>query len=319
MLGRIADMADDLVGWVVADARPDTDYKGSVIDEWSDKQIIGRGNETGHENNLLKITDTTYLLASHTILKAEPIYPDEPASTEAAALALVFKKTTIPVPRLRRTIHVDSPTCIIAMDFVEGKVLSEAWPNLTIMEKIRVACALRRYIRQLRRKLQGTKDTPPGPATTILKACEAPSFFGSRIDTRGPFKTAKDLSSFLSRVYDHAMKIQKVPPEHPWHKERQISTEPLVFCHMDLVPRNIILGNDGRVWVIDWGFSGYYPAWFEYVAMVEQAANDRERDCDFQYWEKLIPFICGPYFSEHKWYWRMVCGFDYKLKSYYDG
>lgn len=47
------------------------------------------------------------------------------------------------------------------------------------------------------------------------------------------------------------------------------SSMPLVLTHLDLFPSNIILGDDGRVWLIDWEFAGYYPQWFEYASMRE--------------------------------------------------
>ena len=43
----------------------------------------------------------------------------------------------------------------------------------------------------------------------------------------------------------------------------------LVFTHLDLNPRNVMLGDDGRLWMIDFGLSGFYPEWFEYVAMFD--------------------------------------------------
>lgn len=41
-----------------------------------------------------------------------------------------------------------------------------------------------------------------------------------------------------------------------------------VFTHQDLAPRNIILDNNGKLWLADWQFSGWYPVYFEYVGMM---------------------------------------------------
>ena len=49
---------------------------------------------------------------------------------------------------------------------------------------------------------------------------------------------------------------------------------PLVLTHQDLNMRNLIVGDDGRLWVIDWAWSGFYPRWFEFVAMGRQAENE---------------------------------------------
>jgi hypothetical protein len=47
------------------------------------------------------------------------------------------------------------------------------------------------------------------------------------------------------------------------------SNAPLVFTHMDLHLRirNIIFGDDGQLWVIDWADADWYPSWFESASM----------------------------------------------------
>lgn len=47
------------------------------------------------------------------------------------------------------------------------------------------------------------------------------------------------------------------------------SSLPLVLTHLDLLPQNIIVGADSRVYVIDWETAGFYPQWFEYVGMMQ--------------------------------------------------
>ena len=54
-------------------------------------------------------------------------------------------------------------------------------------------------------------------------------------------------------------------------KMRCDDTEPLVLAHQNLVPENMILGKDGRLWIVGWSSAGYYPPWFEFVAMQQQA------------------------------------------------
>lgn len=45
------------------------------------------------------------------------------------------------------------------------------------------------------------------------------------------------------------------------------TTGPLVFTHHDLAPRNILLDESGRLWLVDWDIAGWYPCYFEYAAM----------------------------------------------------
>ncbi|EEB97244.1 hypothetical protein MPER_03479 [Moniliophthora perniciosa FA553] len=198
-LGWTADMAEDLIGWGngrsqarqrLQEQRDQHDQQASVLDEWSDNEITG-GNADDPLHGLVHIPEISSgvrLLAPHSVLKTEPITSGEPQSTEGTALQLVFDKTTIPVPRLRRTIDIMGFIHLNAMDFVEGKLLSEAWGTLNIMGKIRVAWALRSHLRQLRKYLQGNKDTAPGPPNPAPAVCHAPSIFGPMIADRGPFR-----------------------------------------------------------------------------------------------------------------------------------
>ena len=62
--------------------------------------------------------------------------------------------------------------------------------------------------------------------------------------------------------------------DHPSRKQRFDNLEALVLTHQDIKPRNIIVGEDGRLWMIDWAWPGYYPPWFEYVAMKRQLENE---------------------------------------------
>ncbi|KAL4896060.1 hypothetical protein BDV59DRAFT_171950 [Aspergillus ambiguus] len=47
----------------------------------------------------------------------------------------------------------------------------------------------------------------------------------------------------------------------------------LVMCHLDLHPRNIILDCQGKVWLIDWAFSGMYPAYFETASILRNGSE----------------------------------------------
>jgi hypothetical protein len=38
--------------------------------------------------------------------------------------------------------------------------------------------------------------------------------------------------------------------------------------------RNIILVGDMTVWMVDWGWSGFYPPWCEHVTTINSTEND---------------------------------------------
>jgi hypothetical protein len=70
------------------------------------------------------------------------------------------------------------------------------------------------------------------------------------------------------------------------------------------------LGNMVHLWIVDWEWTGYYPPWFEYVAMRWQNEDDNVSGTNNEFWEASVPFICGPlvYFKVERWLWRMSPG-----------
>ena len=103
-----------------------------------------------------------------------------------------------------------------------------------------------------------------------------------------------------------------VPQDDPARKDLFDGSGPLVLTHQDLNLRNIIVGEDGRLWLIDWAWSGYYPPWFEYVTAQSQSEHAAVSGTDDEFWKTLIPFICGPYFKQERWLFRMSHAFYYK-------
>ena len=41
---------------------------------------------------------------------------------------------------------------------------------------------------------------------------------------------------------------------------------PLVFTHHNLTPRNVILSDKGRLWLLDWDYLGFYQIGVKYVS-----------------------------------------------------
>ncbi|TVY19750.1 hypothetical protein LARI1_G002452 [Lachnellula arida] len=65
------------------------------------------------------------------------------------------------------------------------------------------------------------------------------------------FKTVQQMESWLNvRLPDVEAKLA-------------LREYPLVLCHLDLAPRNIIWLPDGSVCLVDWASAGFYPRFFE--------------------------------------------------------
>ncbi|KAH6696535.1 kinase-like domain-containing protein [Leptodontidium sp. MPI-SDFR-AT-0119] len=50
---------------------------------------------------------------------------------------------------------------------------------------------------------------------------------------------------------------------------------PLVLCHLDLAPRNIVWLKDDTVCLLDWASAGFYPRFFE-ISLLKIMAGDRK-------------------------------------------
>jgi hypothetical protein len=57
---------------------------------------------------------------------------------------------------------------------------------------------------------------------------------------------------------------------------------------------NIIYGRDGRLWLVDWDMSGFYPPLCEYVATLGAAENGEPP----RSWQRHIPLITEAWLKE---------------------
>ena len=217
---------------------------------------------------------------------------------EASSSEFVRTRTTIPIPRIRRTLVNNDGSSVNVMDFIPGSRLDHAWPSLSLWTKLWVALTLRRYVRQLR-QIKDSRSSVPGTLAISPQTLDGYMFYKQC----GPFPDYASLSAFYNRKLDIAKGITLTdgrgniirsprPDAEPFD-----DSKPLVFIHGDLSMRNIILGRDGKIWLIDWGMSGFFPWWFEYVSTVYAAENDVAPDS----WNRLIPFIVDPLFKHMKW------------------
>ena len=233
-------------------------------------------------------------IGDHTFVKAATNSIDP--YLEGTAYEFVRTHTSIPIPRIRRTIKDEEGYTYLVMDHTPGERLDHVWPSLSLWSKLWVALSLRRYIRQLRQ----LNSLVPGPLADSPQKCDGP-MFGDR--SCGPFPDYASLSAFYNYKLNIAKKVtipdghgNTIHCAHP-DTEPFDDSRPLVFVHGDLRMRNIIFGSDGRLWLVDWGMSGFYPPWFEYVSMVYAAENYRQPDS----WNRLIPFIADPLFKHMRW------------------
>lgn len=214
--------------------------------------------------------------------------------SERANTNFVRAMTRIPVPQLRYP-HLASSMWIV-QDYIEGKMLFERWDTLSYFMQFRVACTLRGYIsqlRRLRRSYPGTVDTGHTGGVIFNDVQIGP------VESADKFRALCESSAYSSwakaaRYRLHCNEAQLIEPP-PYMKNDWT----LVFTHGDLNPTNLLLSNDGVLWVIDWQTSGFYPIWMELVGLSWSDRWSRS-------WQRYYPFMAGRYHrSVGFWSWAL--------------
>uniref|UniRef100_A0A0W0G7N0 Aminoglycoside phosphotransferase domain-containing protein n=1 Tax=Moniliophthora roreri TaxID=221103 RepID=A0A0W0G7N0_MONRR len=213
--------------------------------EW-DRQLSQRLN-----------TEPSFIAPISAHLITPSLIAKRPSPSEVAAMEYVRQNTSIPTPR----VHLSTESWLV-MDHIDGAMLYECWNRLSLFMRFRVICTLRLYVKQLHSLkvpddmdragaledgvLRGVvcaideKELRPGSGRRLRQLCEFAFLVG-----RGETRTLD-----VHFPFDDC--------EMDWS---------LVFNHGDLNPSNIMLAKDSSLWLIDWGFAGFYPAFFETIAM----------------------------------------------------
>jgi len=182
---------------------------------------------------------------------------------EPYTMGLVATQTSIAVPRVR-THFSDGRDRYIVMEYIEGDDVSTIWPKLSIWRKLWVILTIRGYIRQLRAVPLVRPDVPgPIDGTGTPLPCVGTEF-GE--DDGGPF----DSYDAMAQWFEHKLVVSIDIAKNLYHGNpgttnllRFDRSMPLVLTHGDIGMRNVRRGKDGKVWLLDWRFSGAYPEWFE--------------------------------------------------------
>lgn len=171
--------------------------------------------------------------------------------TEIHNALFVRENTRIPVPDVYLLFALGDRRYAV-MDHILGRCLQDHWTTLTEDERESVLSQLKDYFEQLR-SLPVQPYQAPGPV------------YGGRLigmwlpeDGKEPFQSNAELVDWQNRLL--------AKNKHP-DDDRHFVERPLVFTHGDCSPRNLILGDDGKLWMIDWDRAGWWPDYFEYACI----------------------------------------------------
>lgn len=225
---------------------------------------------------------------------------------EGENLLFVQQSTNVPVPQLYALFHDDeTDTNFIVQEYIPGKLLASLWGKLSTAEKQAITSQLRRNMDELR------SIPSPGyygglwrqPIQDCLFAEGGPLGVNRRphpdSTISGPQETEEAWTDAMWRFLDtsvhpdSAYAVMVLPYLRRPYQAVFKGHYP-VFTHGDLQPVNIMLGDDGRVVIIDWERAGWYPSYWEYciTAMANNYCDD---------WGHWIHEFLDEYFAELGW------------------
>ncbi|TQB74584.1 hypothetical protein MPDQ_004433 [Monascus purpureus] len=169
-------------------------------------------------------------------------------ATEAAMQEFAYKNVNhniVRVPQVYRFFQDELGRGFLFMDYVPGQKLSDL--DLTVHTDI--IPRITHIIAHLGQIKHGQKPGPIGE-----KGPQGYLWGDDGVDK--PFVSIAHLNRYLNRRL--SLRNDSI----------DLSPYPLVLCHMDLVRRNMILGEDKKsIYLLDWAHAGFYPRFYELAAL----------------------------------------------------
>ncbi|WEW60286.1 hypothetical protein PRK78_005771 [Emydomyces testavorans] len=228
---------------------------------------------------------TVTRLDEHRILKRTAIRQ----AKEVDAMKFVADHTSIPVPKVYASRHVDGTECLeIVMEYMPGRPLDEVWASLTHDQKIATCRELGGYLAQLK-ALKGKRIEAINGAVVHV---------GIRCPRRGgPFDTERQFNDFLLEG----------PPRGTSHFEEHYiraglgDNHDIHFAHGDFAPRNILVDDNGHVTaVLDWENSGWFPAYWDYIRLFFEPCEKNMQDYA-DYARYILPYKYETEIVAYRW------------------
>ncbi|KAI0772390.1 kinase-like protein [Trametes elegans] len=167
-------------------------------------------------------------------------------------------------------------------------------PKLDLSDAASLIGDLRNAFRELRSLV------PPSGAVTGLSGRPLKCNRAGECKLIGPFK---DQLEFKEAIFAQASGFRyrhRIPALRRLAAPVHAKQHRVLFTHADLAARNILI-KDGRLaGIIDWEFSGWYPEYWELVAMENQM---RGETLAYQFWDTVQLFGPEPYRDELRLEW----------------
>lgn len=230
--------------------KPDTEFSETLLDKYSDEQVAYYVDQSPTLTTTR--TESIRVLSDHLVAKSVPWPEDHCDETDAMDKA---RSVGVNVPAVRRVVSLSEGDHLIVMERIHGKTLEQLWPSLGLWATIRIAWQLRSFVSALR--------TVTSQKTGGVHSGQVRSEWIQGINGPVPYASPSLFCDYLNWWLVKARPSNCAPlPQLLLRPPREH-----VLVHQDLAPRNMILDLSGRLWLVDWGRSGFYPAFMEYLGM----------------------------------------------------
>lgn len=180
---------------------------------------------------------------------------------------LVRANTSISVPRVYEY-YKSAEFEHLVMERMPGRTLEKAWPTLEAYEKEKIADDVVALLHELR------KLRSPNIKAALLH--------------RKPIRSGLvGIVDFNCEMFSHLPSNEQIS-SYIQTRTAGLQPQPNVYTHGDLDWSNILVTNKNVSGIIDWESSGYFPAYWEWVA-VKQSAEGQKPDS----WSQLLAIRLG--------------------------
>ncbi|KAM5442017.1 hypothetical protein MferCBS31731_002846 [Microsporum ferrugineum] len=229
-------------------------FEEDLLYQYDEETLVHHINRS----NVSQGSSSLFFLSSNLVAKRYP------RGEESAALLAIrrARQLGISVPRIQRVVESHHHNNIyVISDRVRGHTLEEAWVSLSWLRSLLLAMQLRRFVRRMRTL---TSKTAGSLSDGKCRSMWLGNYYGLP-----PHASSETITAFVRFWYNVSSSRKRKAYRtstctSPFEPDRY---SPLTFSHQDLAPRNIIVDEKFRLWLLDWDQSGWYPIYFEYVCM----------------------------------------------------
>ena len=197
-------------------------------------------------------------VSSDVVIKCGVGVSQQEADNQQKAFHLI-DQTIIRVPRVYRYV-AGSNIGYLVMEFIDGEPLHD-------FDDPDICAAIARALYHFA-NIQSAQPGPLGagpPRGILWTACNSVSL-SNIVDVENHYNTRQ-----LKR-----------------HRKLSLQSFSLSLCHLDLVPRNVLLLKDGPLCLLDWASAGFYPRFFEICTLRMNCPTSKILEaCHMEQEEKL--------------------------------